>query len=374
MGINVQRWIDASAAKTTFALSKYFAPSGDIALFIHHQDSGRIGRAQLQLYIDQAEDIQSRYNMTPVFIYEKDVSSLPALLLNRVKWIGVQTHFDVSKDEYEALLEPVLSAAPSAPVIHMDWSAPTDLRQASAVMHIATRYMKKHVLKDRSAYEAQAFGDTNLMDHYVRRFNLIPSLTETVLPDQFWSKFILAPTFYTERPLRRLFEATVTAPNSDDREIDIHSRLATEGTAWYQTMREEALKAVSNLSEISALTDFPVPLPQFMHELQRSKMGFSPFGYGEICWRDFETLAAGSLLIKPDCDHIELAPNMLRANETYVPLKWDFSDLAEKVNYYKLHEKERRAIVDTGFHMIKSYFAEKQFMHHFDDLFSIRAS
>ena len=32
----------------------------------------------------------------------------------------------------------------------------------------------------------------------------------------------------------------------------------------------------------------------------------SPFGWGEICFRDFESIILGKLLIKPNCDHITL--------------------------------------------------------------------
>jgi len=52
----------------------------------------------------------------------------------------------------------------------------------------------------------------------------------------------------------------------------------------------------------------------------------SPFGWGEICYRDFEAALGGSYLIKPDMSHISTWPNIYSKN-MYHSLSWDFSDL-----------------------------------------------
>ena len=52
----------------------------------------------------------------------------------------------------------------------------------------------------------------------------------------------------------------------------------------------------------------------------------SPFGYGEICFRDFEAVLSGALLLKPDCGHLETWPDIY-GEGTYVPLDWMASDL-----------------------------------------------
>ena len=55
----------------------------------------------------------------------------------------------------------------------------------------------------------------------------------------------------------------------------------------------------------------------------RSSMAIvSPYGWGEICYRDFETFLAGAALIKPNMDHIETWPNLYKKHETYIPIPW----------------------------------------------------
>jgi len=72
-----------------------------------------------------------------------------------------------------------------------------------------------------------------------------------------------------------------------------------------------------------------IPKRQYIKELKNSKTCVSPFGFGEVCYRDFEAISSGCLLIKPDMDHLETWPDVFLKNETYIPVKWDMSDLEE---------------------------------------------
>jgi hypothetical protein len=52
----------------------------------------------------------------------------------------------------------------------------------------------------------------------------------------------------------------------------------------------------------------------------------SPFGWGEVCYRDFEAAIGGAVLIKPDMSHVETWPNIF-TNNSYIPLSWDLNEL-----------------------------------------------
>lgn len=68
---------------------------------------------------------------------------------------------------------------------------------------------------------------------------------------------------------------------------------------------------------------------RYLQELRDSRAILSPFGWGEICWRDAEAFICGAALIKPDMAHLETWPELYIPNETYLPLRWDLSDLDE---------------------------------------------
>lgn len=71
---------------------------------------------------------------------------------------------------------------------------------------------------------------------------------------------------------------------------------------------------------------------EYDEEIRDSKTILSPFGWGEICTRDFEAFKNGALLIKPDMSHLRTFPDYYQDGKTFVSINWDFSDLEEKLN------------------------------------------
>jgi len=54
----------------------------------------------------------------------------------------------------------------------------------------------------------------------------------------------------------------------------------------------------------------------------------SPFGWGEVCYRDFEAALGGAFLVKPNMEHIDTWPNIY-ANGLYFSLDWDLQNFNE---------------------------------------------
>ena len=87
--------------------------------------------------------------------------------------------------------------------------------------------------------------------------------------------------------------------------------------------------------------------------LMKSKVCVSPWGYGEMCYRDLDAIYCGCVLIKPNSGHMKSYPNIF-TNENYLPCKIDSSDLIEKVRevaenwdaYYSMREKSRNLLVN----------------------------
>jgi hypothetical protein len=78
------------------------------------------------------------------------------------------------------------------------------------------------------------------------------------------------------------------------------------------------------------------------------KVLLAPFGYGEMAPRDLESAQLGSLLIKPNMDHIDTYPNIYIKDKTYISCKHDYSDLSEKIEYaVENFDKIQKQYVET---------------------------
>lgn len=87
--------------------------------------------------------------------------------------------------------------------------------------------------------------------------------------------------------------------------------------------------------------------------LNKSRIVISPFGWGEICFRDYEAIYSKALLFKPDVSHLDDPFNIFEPFETYIPLKWDMSDLAEKIDYYYSNQNEYTRITNNALSRMK---------------------
>jgi hypothetical protein len=154
-----------------------------------------------------------------------------------------------------------------------------------------------------------------------------------------------------------------------ERRIDVNCRFR-EYSGWCRVHRfhvREVLNALGDEYRVIA-TEEKVPAPQYHAELSDSKILFSPFGWGEFCPKDWEAFLKGCLLMKPSVEHVKTFPRILVPFETYVPVKWDLSDVPEKVKYYLANETERRRIVANAARVVQEFYDEATFVGMVRDL------
>jgi hypothetical protein len=60
--------------------------------------------------------------------------------------------------------------------------------------------------------------------------------------------------------------------------------------------------------------------------------------------------------------HVETNPDIFKPYETYVPVKWDFSDLEEKCTYYLTNESERERLVTQAFKVLDEFYKSAGFI------------
>ena len=101
----------------------------------------------------------------------------------------------------------------------------------------------------------------------------------------------------------------------------------------YTNHRKAAWEHVQNLSNKYDVRTAKLPFQEYINLLHNSKLSISPMGMGEICFRDFECMTLGTLIVRPDMSYVNTIPNIYVDGETYISCKLDWSDLEEKIEY-----------------------------------------
>lgn len=127
---------------------------------------------------------------------------------------------------------------------------------------------------------------------------------------------------------------------------DVQARFSIQTVPTIAYHRKLVLKKVEN--EKNILTGFINPAA-FREEIKNVKIVISPFGWGEVCFRDFEAVLNGALLLKPDMSHLKTWPDIYHPYETYVPFQWNAEDLIQKKEAYLSNIDERRKIAKRAF-------------------------
>lgn len=134
----------------------------------------------------------------------------------------------------------------------------------------------------------------------------------------------------------------------------------------YTEHRTKAWDVLKSSNGISYETD-KRPFPEFANAMRRSKCTLSPYGMGELCFRDFEIIQFGSVMIKPDMSNVITHPNIYKPYETYIPCAIDWSDLIEKIQWVKDNPAQCNEIVENARQTVqKAYSIENLLLYWYE--------
>ncbi|NEQ98555.1 MAG: hypothetical protein F6K30_17845, partial [Cyanothece sp. SIO2G6] len=215
--------------------------------------------------------------------------------------IFIQSIWDVSPETLVPVLDKIHKYQSNAKVVFLDWYAPIHIPQPE-ILEMVDLYVKKQVLKEHQQYTGMY--NTNLLEYENQhndnyQCNLANIRYIQVDLDILSEKLFTGWNFATDRRLTEQLKKKFYL--NKDRPIDVHCRIfaPSERKSWYQHMRGRAYDAVQEIAQkrsqqFKILSENArVPYHKYINELAHSKLCISPFGYGEICWRDFEAILAG---------------------------------------------------------------------------------
>ena len=122
---------------------------------------------------------------------------------------------------------------------------------------------------------------------------------------------------------------------------------------YYTNHRKSAWNVLD--SKFSSKKD-KLPYQEYINTLYNSKVALSPYGMGEICFRDFECMQFGTIIVKPNMNRVNTVPNIYEDDETYIAVDYDWSNLNEKVDYILSDFNNLNQKINTN---IRKEFLEK---------------
>lgn len=264
---------------------------------------------------------------------------------------------------YEREVRPAL--------VFMDTYDPTSSPHFGVLPYV-DRYLKRSLLTDFAGYH-RSYAGGHILSHHaetVLGFDLKDwSFASPVTKEHehklrgCWS-FGAASDFATL--LRR---ASQLAPSWRRRVIDVNCRIglsaaeASENT-WYRASRLAAATALQRAGARHRCTGCArTGRRRYLFELLQSKIVFSPFGWGEVCFRDYEAACAGCLLIKPDMSHVRTSPDIFEPHVTYIPVSWDYRDLEEAVERALANPEGSLRIAAAAQERLRKYYQDHGFAH-----------
>ena len=220
------------------------------------------------------------------------------------------------------------------------------------------RYWKGQVLKRKEEYMSSHYGGRLFTDFYNKKFKVLdrsenysdPIKNKSVLKKikVCWNMGLCdhGKFSHIKQKLYSIFKFNFFINNTKsfflpnkNRKLNISCRIGTKYER--ETVSFQRIK-ISKLLE-KYITTTKLSRFKYLNELSNSKYSISPFGWGELCPRDFEAFINGVVLIKPDMETIDTWPNWYIPNKTYLSFDWDLKNFITRLefalgNYKKFKE------------------------------------
>ena len=135
---------------------------------------------------------------------------------------------------------------------------------------------------------------------------------------------------------------------------------------YYSRHRKRSLDELDRLDGTYNVVSNRLLPEDYNIALSKSKCAVSPFGMGEICFRDFETWNMGCILIKPFMDNVITYPNPYIDRETYFACNNNWDDLNEIIDV--VLSLNNNDVKDINSHVRKTIidmYSPQNFVTHF---------
>jgi hypothetical protein len=325
--------------------------------------------------LSHRSDLRRRLGVVLDYRRIGDVLAAPSQMLSGYDAVIAKLSFSTPEPTAIAIIKSLKQNSGRAKLIYFDGDDDLCVQWGS-VLEFVDLYVKKQVFADSRWYLHRFTGKSNLTDYIAQTHNR--SFVDNSIPQsgtieaRHLQKITLGYNIALDPRIVHLFRVLQFRPKPT-KDIDIVCRASASADDWMTPFRLPIGQAFASLSGgyKVILPEKRVSQQQYHAELSRSRICISPFGYGEICWRDFEAIIHGCLLVKPRVDHLRTEPNVFVPGETYVPVRWDFTDLAETCARYLGDRAAMAKITQRAYDVLAEYYERFRLVDRFRELLAM---
>ena len=139
---------------------------------------------------------------------------------------------------------------------------------------------------------------------------------------------------------------------------------------FYTKHREGAWDILNNMKSRYDIRTAKLPFEEYIRVLYNSKLSLSPFGMGEVCFRDFECMQYGTAIVKPNMARVRTKPDIYVEDESYISVDLDWSNLKEKTNKVLGNFDKYSYIVNNFREKFKKEYTLENLCLHWYNIFS----
>lgn len=345
-----------------------------------------IAHAQIQPFYDNRRTLKNELGLVFRHIHANTFAEIEKVFGQSLEaeLFFVRPSWQEDPFEAERVMQKARSLYPDSKIFLIDPFDQTSSRFFNVLPYV-DRLLKFQCLADPKLYRKDYIGGSLMTDKLARElgYELNGWHVGSTVPDGYESRIV--PSWFALSPQLKRRILTPKMPwqrQAIRKDLDVFCHVSVgkrDNLEWYGQYRKAAIDTLERLStgyKVSLSADYfgepRVSTKQYHTLMGRSRIAFSPLGWGEITARGYEAILHGCLLIQPRVDHVLTSPNIFIPNETYIPVKWDYSDLEDKIKECLKHPDQVNRIIQNARKVFFDYFTQKGFVSQVSDIVSLQ--
>lgn len=253
------------------------------------------------------------------------------------------------------------------------------------VLPYVKKYVKKQFYKDKLLYKKNFFRNRFYSDFYQKNYNLEKDSIQKFerLKDEYFDKLVLGwnigvGNYFDELNYSKFskFSCILKAINATNYKnffkytLGYHDNHNRENDIFFSSNLRKNEQKISihyqrqKVSEIlmkryGEINSERLSHKDFLLSLKKSKISVGAFGWGEICYREFEAIKMGSAILFPNMDNIETWPNIYQDRVTFLSYDYDMSNLLDRAKELIDNDNLRNTLIKNSQKICKSVYSNE---------------